>query len=111
MLAAPALIHRSMTNYCFYWAGVSGKGTRIFQDGGQIKREKDINTTVRDQYLSFAIFQTPLFLFGRAFPHILEKPSSYMSLHLIPFEFSWEISPIFCIYLRVLNYYTYSTTY
>jgi hypothetical protein len=25
-----------------YWAGVSGKGNRIFQDGGQIEREKDI---------------------------------------------------------------------
>jgi hypothetical protein len=39
MLAAPALIDRSMTNY---WAGVSGKGIELFQDGGQIKKEKDI---------------------------------------------------------------------
>ncbi len=39
MLAAPAQIDRSMTNY---WAGVSGKEIELFQDGGQIKREKDI---------------------------------------------------------------------
>ncbi len=39
MLAAPALIDRLMT---IYWAGVNGKGKKLVQDGGQIKREKDI---------------------------------------------------------------------
>jgi hypothetical protein len=40
MLAAPALIDRSTTNH---WAGVSRKDTELFQDGGQLKREKDIH--------------------------------------------------------------------
>jgi hypothetical protein len=53
MLAAPALIDRSMTNY---WAGVSGKENKLFQDGGQIKREKDI---YHHKYLSFATFLDP----------------------------------------------------
>jgi hypothetical protein len=58
MLAQPALIDRSMTNY---WAGVSRKGNKLFQDGGQIKREKRTSiTTARDLYLSFATFLTPL---------------------------------------------------
>jgi hypothetical protein len=58
MLAQPALFDRSMTNY---WAGVSGKGNKLFQDGGQIKREKRTYiTTVRDLYLSFATLPTPL---------------------------------------------------
>jgi hypothetical protein len=39
MLAAPILIHRSMTNYC---AEVSEKEIELIQDGGQIERETDI---------------------------------------------------------------------
>jgi hypothetical protein len=39
MLGAPILINISMT---YYWAGVSGKGYLLIQDGGQINRETDI---------------------------------------------------------------------
>jgi hypothetical protein len=37
MLAAPALINRSMTNY---WAGVSGKGSRIIPRWQPTKKRK-----------------------------------------------------------------------
>jgi hypothetical protein len=58
MLAAPVLINRSMTNY---WAGVSGKGNRIIQDGGQINRETDIyHNGPRPLSISSASFSTPL---------------------------------------------------
>ncbi len=40
VIAAPALIDRSKTNY---WAGVRAeKEIELFQDGGLIKKEKDI---------------------------------------------------------------------
>jgi hypothetical protein len=35
----PKLTNRLMTNH---WAGVGGNRNKLFQDGGQIKREKDI---------------------------------------------------------------------
>jgi hypothetical protein len=58
MLAAPALIDKSMTNY---WAGVSGKGNRISPRWRPNEKEKRTSiTTVPDQYLSFATFLTPL---------------------------------------------------
>jgi hypothetical protein len=38
-LAAPTLIDRIKT---IHWVGVSRKGIEIIEDGGQIKREKDI---------------------------------------------------------------------
>jgi hypothetical protein len=39
MLAAPTLISRPMIIHC---GGVSGKEIELIQDGGQIKRQKDI---------------------------------------------------------------------
>jgi hypothetical protein len=59
MLASPALIDRSMT---YYWAGVSGKGNRIIPRWRPNKKRKVPTsiTTVRDKYLSFATFPTPL---------------------------------------------------
>ncbi len=71
MLAAPALIVRSMTNY---WAGVSGNGNRkLFQDGGQIKREKDIyHHSPRPIYIYHLPPSRPLlFLTGRPLSKIL----------------------------------------
>ncbi len=59
--AAPILIDWSMTNY---WAFVSGKGNR-FNPRWRLNKQRHGHlwwsiTTVRDQYLSFASFPTPL---------------------------------------------------
>ncbi len=58
MFAAPILIDRSITNFS---AGVSGNGNRIKSKMAARYRDKHTSiTTVRDQYLSYATFPTPL---------------------------------------------------
>ncbi len=58
MLAAPVLIHRSMTNFS---AWVGGNWNRIKSKMAARYREKrTLITTVWDQYLSSATFPTPL---------------------------------------------------
>jgi hypothetical protein len=58
ILAAHAIIDRSMT---IRWAGVSGKGNKSnprWQP--KLKEKRTSITTVRDQFLSFTTFPTPL---------------------------------------------------
>ncbi len=58
MFAAPILIDRSITNFS---AGVSGNDNRIkYKMAAKYRDKRTSITTVRDQYLSYATFPTPL---------------------------------------------------
>ncbi len=86
MFAAPTLIDRSRTNYS---AGVSGNGNKIKSKMAAKYRDNRTSiTTVREQYLSYATFPTPL-IFHYPLPLKVPKRENFSLAFFAQSEPTW----------------------